>query len=153
MSYIVDTVEDRIQTAVLTAKDSIVARKIELAISSKMRPLDGMRPVSQQIRNVENIQGLVPLFETVSEMIHTLHVLNTNDEIRNKIPDDVSELSVPDTYFDRQPHTHHNSQILIQKRNSWIQKFSIAVNVDIQSMTVPIYQKKRLFFNCASRSV
>ena len=40
-------------------------------------------------------------------MNNTLHVLNTNDETRKKVPDDVSELSVPDTLCDRQPHAHH----------------------------------------------
>ena len=42
MSNIVDTVEDRIQNAILTAIDNIVAHKIELAIRSKMHLLDGM---------------------------------------------------------------------------------------------------------------
>ena len=49
MSNIVETVEDRIQNAILTAIDSIVAPVTELAIRSKMHPLDEMRPVSQQI--------------------------------------------------------------------------------------------------------
>ena len=30
-----------------------------------------------------------------------------NDETRLNIPDEVSELSVPETRFDRQPQTHH----------------------------------------------
>ena len=30
-----------------------------------------------------------------------------NDETRNNIPDEVSELSLPETHFDRQSHTHH----------------------------------------------
>ena len=37
--------------------------------------------------------------------IYYLHVLNITDETRNKIPDEVSELSVPYTHFDRQPHS------------------------------------------------
>ena len=55
----------------------------------------------------ENI-GITAPFESVSEKNITLHVLNTKDETRNKTPDIVSEFSVPDTHFDRQPHTHHN---------------------------------------------
>ena len=47
--------------------------------------------------------------ENVSERNNTLHVLNINDETRNKIPDEVNELSVPDTHFDRQPLTYHSS--------------------------------------------
>ena len=30
-----------------------------------------------------------------------------NDETRHNIPDEISELSVPRTHFDRQPHIHH----------------------------------------------
>ena len=51
--------------------------------------------------------GITALFENVSQRNNALHVLNTNDETRNKIPDQLSELSIPDTHFDRQPHTHH----------------------------------------------
>ena len=43
MSSFVDTVEDRIQNAILTSIDNIVAPKSELAIRSKMHILDGMR--------------------------------------------------------------------------------------------------------------
>ena len=35
-----------------------------------------------------------------------LHVINVNDETQNIIPDEVSELSVPEERFDRQTHTH-----------------------------------------------
>ena len=44
-SNIVDTVEDRIQNATLAAIDSIVAPKIELAITSKNPLLDETRLV------------------------------------------------------------------------------------------------------------
>ena len=40
-------------------------------------------------------------FENVAEKNNKLHVPNTNDETRNKIPDEVSEWSVPDTHLDR----------------------------------------------------
>ena len=51
--------------------------------------------------------GISAPFENVSKGINTLHVFNTKDETPNNIPDEVSELSVPETYFDRQPDTHH----------------------------------------------
>ena len=36
-----------------------------------------------------------------------LHVPNVNDETRHNIPDEVTELSIPETHLDRQTHTHH----------------------------------------------
>ena len=48
-------------------------------------------------------------FENVSERNNTLHVFNINDETRNIIPGELSELSViPGTHLDRLPHTHYN---------------------------------------------
>ena len=35
--------------------------------------------------------------------------MNVSDETRNKIPDEVCELSVPKTRFDRQSHTRHTT--------------------------------------------
>ena len=55
MSHTFDTVEDRIQNAILTAIDNIVTPKIELAIRSKMHLLDGMRPACVQVQNVGNM--------------------------------------------------------------------------------------------------
>ena len=55
--------------------------------------------------------GITAPFENVSKRNNTLHVLNTNDETRNKIPDELSELSVPDTHFDRQPHTYRTDYL------------------------------------------
>ena len=54
MSNFVDTVEDKIRNAILTAIDNIVAPKVELATRSKLRLPYGMRPVYQQIRNIVN---------------------------------------------------------------------------------------------------
>ena len=45
-------------------------------------------------------------FENASENNHILHISNINDETRHNIPDEVSELSVPETHFERQTHTH-----------------------------------------------
>ena len=108
MSNIVDTVEDRIQNAVLTAIDNIVDPKIELAIRS-INASSG-RDVTSVLANSESRErtGINASFENASENNNnTLSVTNINDETRRNIQDEVSELSVPGTHFDRQPHTHH----------------------------------------------
>ena len=107
MSNIVDTVEDRIQNAILTAIENIVAPKIELAIRSKNA--SSGRDVTSVIANSERGErvGINASFENASENNNTLHVPSVSDETRLNIPDEVGELSVPETRFDRQPHTHH----------------------------------------------
>ena len=106
MSNIVDTVEDRIQNAILTANDNIVAPKIELAIRSINASSGGdATSVSVNSERREHA-GINTSFENESGNNNLLHVLNVNDETRHKILDEVSELSVPETYFDRQAHTH-----------------------------------------------
>ena len=106
MSNIIDTVEDRIQNAILTALDKIVAPKIELAIrsinSSSGRDVTSFSANSERREHV----GINASFENASGN-NTLGVSNVNDETRHNIPDEVSELSVPETHFDRQAHTHH----------------------------------------------
>ena len=108
MSNIVDTVEDEIQNAVLTAIDNIVAPKIELAIrsinSSSGRDVTSVTASSERAEPL----GINACFENASGNNNTLHVSNVNDETRHNIPDELSELSIPETYFDRQAHTHHN---------------------------------------------
>ena len=108
MSNIVDTVEDRIQNAILTAIDNIVAPKIELAIRS-INASSG-RDVTSVTANSERGErvGVNASFENASENSNILRVSNVNDETRQNIPDEVSELSVPETHFDRQPQTHHS---------------------------------------------
>ena len=107
MSNIVDTVEDRIQNAILTAIENIVAPKIELAIRS-INASSG-RDVTSVTANSERGErvGINASFENASENNNTLRVPNVSDETRLNIPDEVSELSVPETRFERQPHTHH----------------------------------------------
>ena len=109
MSNIVDTVEDRIQNAILTAIDNIVVPKIELAIRS-INASSGRdaTSVSANSERGEHV-GISTSFENASGNKNTLGVSNVNDETRHNIPDEVSELSVPVTHFDRQPHTHHSS--------------------------------------------
>ena len=108
MSNIVDTVEDRIQNAILTAIDNIVTPKIELAIRSinvsSGREATSVSANSERRKHV----GINASFENASENNNTLGVSNVNDETRHDIQDEVSELSVPETRFNRQPQTHHS---------------------------------------------
>ena len=59
--------------------------------------------------------GINASFENASGNNNILRVSNVNDETRHNIQDEVSELSVPETHFDRQAHTHHSNQI----QESW----------------------------------
>ena len=107
MSNIVDTVEDRIQNAILTAIDNIVAPKIELAFrsinASSERDATSVSANSERREHV----GIITSFENASGNNNTLGVSNVNDEARHNIPDEVGELSVPEAHFDRQAHTRH----------------------------------------------
>ena len=55
--------------------------------------------------------GINAYFKNASENSNMLYGSNLNDETRHNIPDNVSELSVPGTHFDRQTHTHHKIQV------------------------------------------
>ena len=107
ISNVVDTVEDRIQNAILTAIDNIVAPKIELAIRS-INASSG-RDVTSVPANSERREhvGINASFENASENNNTLGVTNINDEPRHSFQDKVSESLVPGTQFDRQSHAHH----------------------------------------------
>ena len=112
MSNIVDTVEDRIQNAILTAIDNNVAPKIELAIgsiyASSGRDATSVTANSESGEHVRINASL----ENPSGNNNTLSVSNVNDETRHNIPDEVSELSVPETHFDRQAHTHLSTSFI-----------------------------------------
>ena len=107
MGNIVDTVEDRLQKAIMTTIDSVIIPKIELALRS-INAWSGREATSGMANSErgEHIEITAPL-DNVSERNNTLHVLNLKDESRNKIADKTKELSVPGTRFDRQQHTHH----------------------------------------------
>ena len=109
MSKIVDTVEDRTQNAILTAIDNIVAPKIELPIRS-INASSG-RDATSVSANSERREhaGVNTSFGNASGNNNTLGVSNVNNEARHNIPDEVSELSVPETHLDRQAHTHHSN--------------------------------------------
>ena len=113
MSNIIDTVEDRIQNAILTVIDNIVAPKIELAIRS-INASSG-RDVTSVSANSERREhvGINASFVNASGNNNTLGVSNVNDETRHNIPDEVSDLSVYETHFDRQANTHHNATIFL----------------------------------------
>ena len=107
MSNIVDAVEDRVQNTILTAIHNIIAPKNELAIrsinSSSGRDVTSVTATSERGQHV----GVNASFEKASRNNNILHVSTVKDETRQNIPDKVSELSVPETHFDRQAHTHH----------------------------------------------
>ena len=107
MSNIVDKLNDRIQNAIWTAIDNIVAPRNELAIRS-IKASSG-RDVTSVTANSERGEhvGIIAYFENAYGNNKILHVSNVNDETRHNIPDEVSELSVPETHVDRQRHTHH----------------------------------------------
>ena len=107
MIKVVDMVEDRIQNAILIAIESIVAPKIELAYRSQNASSGrDVKSVTAVYEPREHTGNFTP-FENLSERNITLHVLSTNDETRNSIADEVSDMSVPGTHFVRRPHPHH----------------------------------------------
>ena len=131
MSNIVDTVEDRIQNAILAAIDNLVAPRNELAIrsvnASSGRDVTSVTANSERGKRVgikesgervgikergERV-GINASLEDASENSDILRVSNVNDETRQNIPDEVSELSVLETRFDRQPYTHQSILVSI----------------------------------------
>ena len=95
MSNIVDTVEDKIQNAILTAIDKIVAPKNELAIRS-INASSGRDATSVSANSeLREHAGINAFFENASENNNKLNTTNENDETRQNIHDEVSELSVP----------------------------------------------------------
>ena len=99
MGNFVHTVDDRIQNAILTAIDNIIAPKIELAVKSKNassgRDMASRRTFSEREKQV----GITSSLENASENNNVLHVSSMNDETRNVIPDEISDMSVPGTRF------------------------------------------------------
>ena len=107
MGNIVDTIEDRIQNAFLTTIDSNNTPIIELANTS-IKAFSGQDATSvmMSLEGGERIRKTASL-ENISEKNNTLHVFNTNDQTRNEIPYEVSELPVLGIHSGRQPHAHH----------------------------------------------
>ena len=107
MSKIVETVEDRIHNGIFTAIDSFVAPMIESANRSKIASSGrNVISVTANSERGEHVR-ITALFENACGNNNALHRSIVNDETQNNIVDEVSELSVPETHFDRQTHTHH----------------------------------------------
>ena len=141
MSNIVDTVEDRIENAILTAIDNIVAPKIELAIRS-INACSG-RDVTSMSASSERRErtGINASFENASENNNTLGVTNINDETRYNSQDEVCELPARGTHFDRQPHTHHMASGV---SNETHHNFVVFLYFMLLHFLNPIYEKKSL---------
>ena len=107
MSNIVDTVEDRIQNAISTAIDNIVAPEIKLAIRSIIASSGRDATSVTAILEREEHVGINAPFEKASGNSNVLHVSNVNNETRHNFPDEVGELSVPKSQFERKTHAHH----------------------------------------------
>ena len=92
LSNIVDTVEDRIQNAILTPIDNIVAPKTELATKSinASSGRDATRLTVNSGRG-EHV-GINAYFENASGNNKVLHVSKVDDQTRHNIPDEASEL-------------------------------------------------------------
>ena len=110
-SNIVETSEDRIQKIILTASVNITTPRSELAIRSKnaSSELDAAS-VTGNSEQGEHM-GTTASFETetFSDRNNTLHDLNVNDETRGNTSDEVGDVSIPRTPFDRQSHAHHTT--------------------------------------------
>ena len=122
ISINVDTAEDRIQNAILTAFDNIVAPKIEFAIIS-INASSGRDAtcVTAKSERGEHL-GVCASFEKASGNNNLIHVSNVYDETRHDVPNKVSELSVPAIRFDQQTHTHHNSGVNATKVVNFLAK-------------------------------
>ena len=110
MNNIVDTVEDRIQNAILIAIDNIIAPKIELAIKS-VNASSG-RDATSVSANSERGEhtGINALFENASEdNNNTLGVANMNDETRRNFQDEVRGSSAKGTQVSRKSSTHYTA--------------------------------------------
>ena len=107
MNNIVDTVEDRIQNAILTAINNVVTPKIELAIRS-INASSG-RDATSVLMDPESREhvGINTPCGSVSGDNETQAISELNDEARHNIQGDTGRLSVLETHFDQQPHTHH----------------------------------------------
>ena len=105
MGSIVDTVEIRIQNAIMTAID-IFTPWIELAVRS-MNACSGQDAASIT-GNSERGEciGIAASLVNAFKRNNSFYDINAKDETRRNI-------SVSGTRFDRQPHTHHNFRKLL----------------------------------------
>ena len=107
MSKIVNTVEDKIQNASLTAIDGIVAPKIEIAIRSiNLSSGQDATSVTVSPGRGQHVR-IIASIENASCNNNVPHKSIVDIETQNNIPDEVSELLAPETRFNRQTHTHN----------------------------------------------
>ena len=119
----------------MTAVGNIVTPKIELAIRS-INASSGRDAASVSANSERKKRlGINASFEDASRNNDTLDVSNVNDETRYNIPDEVSELPVSETHFDRQAHTHHTICLLF------------AINADNNALLRFFFFKSELFWN------
>ena len=134
---VADTVEDRIQNAILTAFDSTITPKIELAVgsinASSGRDMTSVKTNLERGKRIENTVA----FENEFERNNILQVLNRNDGTRNNIPDEVSEWSVPRTHFDASHRVFKFAECRLL--------FKLIVDL---SFCVSSYEKSHLFPIC-----
>ena len=99
---IVEKVEGRIQNDILTAIDGIITPRIELTV----RSINGSygRDAASVTVNSERGKylGITASFENISDRNNTYHGLNTNDETRGYISNELGEFPVPRTHFEQQ---------------------------------------------------
>ena len=107
---VMTTVETRVQDAVLTAIESLVILRIELAMKSanaSSEPnLDGSVSEPDQRDFSGNIEGLQM---TASSRINSYAYLNKIDETGGNSAVEVVELVVNEKNIDRQRQTHHSN--------------------------------------------
>ena len=102
----VDTVEEKIQNAILTTIVIVSTPTAEIAF--RLRNASSGRDATNVTSNSERAEcmRITASSENVSERNNTFRVLKTNVEARNIVPDEVREVTNSGINFDQQPHTH-----------------------------------------------
>ena len=114
MGNIIETVEKKIQSALLSAMDNLLTPRFELAVRS-MNASSRLDTVSvTAILECGEQVHIISSFEYLSDSHNTVHELNVNDETRGNIPDEVSDFPVPRTHYDRQLHTYYKKKADLQ---------------------------------------
>ena len=107
MGYKVDTVEDKIQDGILSVFDRNITSSIESALRlTKASSGRNFASVSANSQRGEHI-GITCSLENASDGENTIHDFDANDETCGNIPDEIDEILVSKTHFDRQSHSNH----------------------------------------------
>ena len=105
MGNIVDMVENRTQNEMLTEIDIIITHSIEIVVRSFTESFGRDAAIFGLMSERGECIGITASFKNVSKRNNVFRELNANDDTRGKIQDNVSELPVSGTYFDRQSHS------------------------------------------------